>query len=406
MKTLTAQANVLKKYLDLYAEVEVGELDSFPPNNYQNLLFIPVYRESTNFLQYLRCKGPEIELGKYLLILVSNHPTDLTKDEQENAMAKHQKIYQWLDKPVWRSEHLSLHEGTKFDTILVNRTDTNSIPTAQGVGLARKIGADIAAALYFKGAVVTPWAMSTDADAYPPPNYFDIDPDNKCSALTYKYQHKITDNPIGRATELYEASLHHYVNGLKHAGSPYAFETIGSAQAINLFSYAAVRGYPKRSGGEDFYLLNKLAKVGTIAEHKSAVIEIDSRLSNRAPFGTGPAVKRLVDTVDIYAEPIFYNPEIFEHLKLVLGCFNSTDLISLQKEMQQLPAESQLSLSSLGIASALEHAKRQCLDTKRLGKHMHDWFDGFKTLKFVHFMRDLAFPNLSQNELLVFNNER
>lgn len=405
MKQQKDQASVLKKYLDLYAEIEIGELGSFPHNNYQNVLFIPAYRESVNFLDYLYNSGPAIQAGQYLLVLISNHPAGLTTAEQKQALVRHQEIYDWLDMPVWQSGNLSLHEGTKFDTILVNRTGTNCIPATQGVGLARKIGADIAAALYFQGAINSPWAMSTDADAYPPSNYFDLSVQDQCSALTYAFRHRLTDNPTGQATRLYEASIRHYVEGLRQAGSPYAFHTIGSAQAINLLSYAAVRGYPKRSGGEDFYLLNKLAKVGSIAEIKSAVIEIDARISNRVPFGTGPAVTRLLDSPDMFVEPVFYNPKIFAQLKMVLDSFNSPDLTSLQKKQRELPSESQQCLSSLGIESALKHVERQSPTGDKLGKHMHDWFDGFRTLKFIHFMRDLAFPNLNQNELSILSNK-
>ena len=51
---------------------------------------------------------------------------------------------------------------------------------------------------------------------------------------------------------------------MKYARSPYAFHTIGSTMAVSANHYAKVRGFPKREAGEDFYLLNKLAKVKTL----------------------------------------------------------------------------------------------------------------------------------------------
>ena len=52
--------------------------------------------------------------------------------------------------------------------------------------------------------------------------------------------------------------------GLGFAGSPYAYHSVGSTLAVRAEAYAIVRGVPKRAAGEDFYLLDKLAKVTPI----------------------------------------------------------------------------------------------------------------------------------------------
>ncbi|MEQ9021973.1 MAG: hypothetical protein RLN82_04335 [Pseudomonadales bacterium] len=402
MKNNPGNNRVLKQYLDLYAEKEIQDLENLPPCSFQNSLFIPAYAETTEFLQRLNGNGPTPanHSGKYLLILVSNHPQKLSEAGLHRALAHHGKINQWLGKSSWASGKLSLHHSKKFDTILVNRTGASAIPQKQGVGLARKIGADIAAALFSKGKLKRPWIMSTDADTRLPSDYFDVLIPESASALTYNFKHRLPDNPVGQATGLYESSIHHYVNGLRQAGSHYAFHTVGSAQAINLFAYAGVRGYPKRSGGEDFYLLNKLAKIGDVVQARAPIIEIDARMSDRVPFGTGPAVNRLLASPDMYAEPVFYHPEIFEYLKQVLDIFNASSLDSIQQDLPRLPGNAKKCLCELGIASALEHAQKQKLSAQTLGKHLHDWFDGFRSLRFVHLMRDQGFSNISQNELL------
>lgn len=404
MKNNPGNNRVLKQYLDLYAEKEIHDLENLPHCSFQNSLLIPAYAETAEFLQRLNDSGPEPAnpSGKYLLILVSNHPQKLSEAALHQALAHHGQINQWLGNPSWISGNLSLHHSKKFDAILVNRTGASGIPQKQGVGLARKIGADIAAAIFSKGTLNSPWIMSTDADTRLPADYFDVLIPENASALTYNFKHRLPDNPVGQATGLYESSIHHYVNGLRQAGSHYAFHTIGSAQAMNLFAYAGVRGYPKRSGGEDFYLLNKLAKIGEVIQTQTPFIEIDARMSDRVPFGTGPAVKRLLDSPDMHAEPVFYHPEIFEYLKQVLDIFNASSLDSLQQDLHRLPDNAKKCLYELGIASALEHAQKQKLSAQTLGKHLHDWFDGFRTLRFVHLMRDQGFPNISQNELLVF----
>lgn len=407
MKSNPRNQRVLRQYLDRHAEIEIQELASIPRCSFQNTLLIPAYAETTAFLQRLGDSGPKpAGPSKYLLILVSNHPQNLSEPALHQALARHEQINQWLGNPIWISGSLSLHQSEKFDTILVNRTAASAIPKKQGVGLARKIGADIAAALFSKGCLNSPWVMSTDADTRLPADYFDVLVPQKASALTYSFRHNLPDSPVGKATGLYESSINHYVNSLRQAGSGYAFHTVGSAQAFNLYAYAGVRGYPKRSGGEDFYLLNKLAKIGEVAQAKKPVIEIDARMSDRVPFGTGPAVKRLLDSPNMFAEPVFYHPEIFEHLKQVLDIFGASTLDSLQHGLNRLPDHTKQSLGELGIESALEHAQKQSLSAQTLGKHMQDWFDGFRTLRFVHLMRDRSLPNISQNGLIALSGER
>ncbi len=59
-------------------------------------------------------------------------------------------------------------------------------------------------------------------------------------------------------------------------------------------TYAGVRGYPKRSAGEDFYLLNKICKLAPIKRLLEPTLTIQARPSSRVPFGTGPALQRIV----------------------------------------------------------------------------------------------------------------
>ena len=106
---------------------------------------------------------------------------------------------------------------------------------------------------------------STDADSHLPDNYFSSHPqDPKISVIIYTFKHENLGNDIGHATLLYETALRYYVAGLSWAGSPYAFYSIGSILAFNVKHYCQARGFPKRAAGEDFYLLNKLAKLGSI----------------------------------------------------------------------------------------------------------------------------------------------
>src|SRR5260370_15593309 len=115
------------------------------------------------------------------------------------------------------------------------------------------------------------------------------------AALIYPFWHRCESPPeLADGMDRYELFLRSYVLGLADAGSPYAFHTLGSTVAVHTLAYAKVRGFPRRAAGEDFYLLNKLAKVGSIAQLDGAPLIIRGRRSHRLPFGTGAALNHIL----------------------------------------------------------------------------------------------------------------
>ena len=402
----------ITKYLSRYAEPESRYIETFSKKpSYHNSVLIPVYCERTDFLEHLNTDLPN-STGKILIVLISNHPSEVSQVKRREAISAHKEMRLWLgDSAVWQAGNLSLFEQNNYDVLLVNRTDEYAIPLNQGVGLARKIGADLILSLIRSGSILSPWIMSTDADTLIPRNYFSINPTANTSGITYPFEHisQSSDNEknftkkrdIDAATKLYEKSINHYVAGLKFAGSEYAFSTLGSCLAIHAESYAQVRGFPKRAGGEDFYLLNKLAKVGDIENGEGLpLLKIKARESNRVPFGTGPAVTKLLASPNMEHETIFYHPEIFFQLKQVLE--------EIRKRPENLTAfkvseKSMNALLHIGIQKALEHVRKQKLTGQQYDLHMRNWMDGFKTLKFVHYLRNMGdlpyYPNLTLDQL-------
>src|SRR5207245_396470 len=85
------------------------------------------------------------------------------------------------------------------------------LPAGQGVGLARKIGFDVALALRAAGRIASPWISSTDADTILPRDYFDrtggADPERTGAAI-YPFEHRFAAEPrLAEAGRLYEISL-------------------------------------------------------------------------------------------------------------------------------------------------------------------------------------------------------
>ena len=116
-------------------------------------------------------------------------------------------------------------------------------------------------------------------------------------------------------------NVSYYVNSLKAANSNYAYPTLGSTFAIHAETYAQVRGYPKRNAGEDFHLLNKIAKTNSIQYSTETTISLEARLSDRVPIGTGPSIKKILDIIE--KDPsgqsyLSYNPLVFKLLARAL----------------------------------------------------------------------------------------
>jgi hypothetical protein len=227
------------------------------------------------------------------------------------------------------------------------------------------------------------------------------------AALTYPFWHRCESPPeLADAMRRYEVFLRYYVLGLADAGSPYAFHTLGSTLAVHPVAYAKVRGFPRRDAGEDFYLLNKLAKVGPILQLDGAPLLIRGRSSHRVPFGTGAALKQILAAAARGEGYRIYPPEVFLHLKV---CLAALELLSADRgredaihylkmaarahpgvDAEQLHDE----MEQLGYLSAVRHAEKISKDASTMSRHLHTWFDAFRTLKLIHRLTRL-FPKIA-----------
>ena len=384
------------KYLQRYAEPELQtlpELGAVPKREFA--LVIPAYDERPAFLESLLAHP---KAGQTLLILVLNAPDDRPRSELNSAMAE------WI-----RERGVALAEASamglfRIDTLLVLLVDRFSegreIPAKQGVGLARKIGADLALALIERDTIAQPWIFSSDADARLPNNYFScINNAASASALSLSFRHDGEDPEVLRATRTYESMLEYYRQGLETAGSPYAFTALGSCLVLNAAAYAAVRGFPKRSGGEDFYLLNKLAKIAPVRNCDRNVVTIEARLSTRVPFGTGPAVQKILLAQRQNRRPLYYDPRVFAELPKVVALAPDIWTRGWDEASTQLSASAQKALLAEGLANFVKQRRQQDKSQHEFVRHYRHWFDAFKTLKFLHRLQEYDHPPQSYEQV-------
>lgn len=321
------------------------------------------------------------------------------EDDESEASARTQELARELRSRCRRTSLPWIYWGDRSgsgDLLVIDRATDRPLPPKQGVGLARKIGCDLALAWYAQGCLASPWLFTTDADVRLPADYFSRSLEAKgAAALCFPFWHECAPASLsGRALALYEVSLRYYVLGLRWAGSPYGFHTIGSTLAVHADAYAAVRGVPRRQAGEDFYLLNKLAKVGPIARLSGQPIAIAGRDSERTPFGTGAALRRIREDLGANRAFELYAPTTFALLREWIDTLDAFAQDPTTDPLARLSRpELKSALVALRAEDALEQARRQATTARHRRKRLLDWFDGFRTLKLVHALRDGGHAN-------------
>jgi hypothetical protein len=269
----------------------------------------------------------------------------------------------------------------------------------RGVGLARKIGLDAALEIFAAEGRADGVLVCLDADTRVEENYlaavrsFFVAPGAPHAAVI-AYSHELpADEPLRTAICCYEIFLRSYTLGLSYARSPYAFHTIGSTMACTAGGYAAVRAMNRLAAGEDFYFLNKLAKLGGMGCIGATVVHPSARFSCRVPFGTGQRMHRFVsgsrDEQEIYA------PETFVILRRWLELATSDPDRSGEEILacaSALDARLAAFLAGRDFPGAWNRIRRNCRRPAFLRRQFHDWFDGFVTLKLIHYLTDNGLP--------------
>ena len=405
-----AHSACISRYLDTYAEPEARSVSGAQIGQFDTLIVIPVYDEAEPQLQaFLKFNNSR----SVLMIWVFNAPESASGSPAHlRTVALQEKILRQLQAQPLSSNCYFAQVHGSLKLLVVDRCQ-HLIPDKQGVGLARKIGADLALQLsyqqYLHSGYLVPWIFSTDADVSLPAEYALLDAaEPGVSACIHGFFHR-PEAGYEQAMRQYEFSLYYYVDRLRYAASPYAFHTIGSLIAIQPLAYAQVRGFPKRSGAEDFYLLNKLAKVGRIETLASPIIEIAGRPSHRVPFGTGPALIKINTDKALQKNFQVYHPRTFELLRALLASLTkiensisdsaipivATEFTMLTSRESQVITEV---LMALGWDKQKPHWQQQ-KNSQAFQQAFHTWFDAFLTLRFVHEVRDRLYPNIDLSEL-------
>jgi hypothetical protein len=268
-----------------------------------------------------------------------------------------------------------------------------------GVGLARKIGMDEAVRRFddinnHEGVIVC-----LDADCTVDKNYLrQIERHFKWDTVTpgcsIYFEHPIEGveypKEIYEGIINYELFLRYYCLGLRYAGFPYPFQTIGSSMAVRSSTYQKQGGMNRRKAGEDFYFLHKIFQPGRFTNLTTTTVYPSPRPSHRVPFGTGSAIQKYISA---YKENYFvYNIESFFLLKDFFAMVPSFYNGEPNKELMH---DSIIEfLQERNFPAKLREIRQHSASEKMFVKRFFNWFDGFIVLKYVHYVRDNYFTEM------------
>jgi glycosyltransferase involved in cell wall biosynthesis len=341
---------------------------------------IPVFKEE-NLLPTLnaldQCEKAQFPVE---VILVINHPENAASDIKELSYKAIIEIEEFINQQV---STLDFHIIKAFDLP----------PKNAGVGLARKIGMDEAVfrlnSINQDGVI-----LCFDADSQCEPNYLSeveniFFNSTKCTGASIHYEHPLyfENGTINEAIVLYELHLRYYIQALKYTGYPYAFHTIGSSMAVRSSVYQKQGGMNQRKAGEDFYFLHKIIPLGDYHNVTSTKVIPSARISDRVPFGTGRAMQEHQDlSKDLN---LSYDFESFKWIKDLFTKIDNENFIT------NIPIEIMHYLKASDLFSELEKIKSQAKNRAHFKSRFFEWFNGFKVLKMVHYLRDSYFPERS-----------
>ncbi len=405
--------SLLNEYLINYSVGEKWKLIANESDDISQTVVIPAYAEKEMLFSTLAslAKNPPSSLENTLVICVVNNKEHSPASDIENNV----KTIGILDALVGKKSLemfkrekeiyplLNMISGSKMNLGYINASSKGlEMPRdTGGVGMARKIGMDTALRLLKKNNNPGNVIISLDADTLVQNNYLPVikkvlSPLVKTAIVAYEHQMPERENEQA-AICCYEIFLRYWVLGLKYAKSPWAFHSIGSTISVSADAYLEVRGMNRQRAGEDFYFLNKLAKVGKINYTKETCVYPSARLSTRVPFGTGKRIGRFLSGI-CEKEYYLYDPRIFLILSQWLQLIHDMLLGNereILKEAEIIHPRLKSFLEENKFHLVWPKMRRVAKDEKLLAKQFNDWFDGFKTLKLVHCFTREIYPQIN-----------
>lgn len=371
--------SVLNNYLNRQNNSD-ALINEDPNKDLKIIVIIPAYNEP-DILETLasikKCKKPNFPTEVIILI---NHTYETPE------YIKEQNVQTLIEVNNWINEESTIH--MKFHCILKGDLQQKHA----GAGLARKIAMDEAIHRFASINNDSGIIVSLDADTLVSNNYLSDIQDvflrkKNLNCSIFNFEHQLPNNIESenkRAIIIYELYLRYFKQALNFTGFPFAFHTIGSCFAVKASTYAKQGGMNRKKAGEDFYFLHKVFPLGNCIELNTVSVFPSSRLSDRVPFGTGPAIRKII------AEGNFltYQPICFKYLKKLFNNINDlykADYQTVLLVYKKLDLSLQKFISIDDFESRINEINNNSASLKAFTNRFFKWFDAFKIIKYLNF---------------------
>jgi hypothetical protein len=383
------------KYLQTRAVQGPWEISGCKGTGFSGAVVIPALAEYGNLFDTLRslAANPPEYLARFLVLVVVNHREDAGTDDKDDNC-------ETLKRLAAGDPQL-----TELRLAWVDAASPGMETPAKGggVGLARKIGLDLALArlAFGKG---SPLLVCLDADTLVEPSYLPVIAGHfrlsSGGGAVIPFRHRPAATQAGQeAIERYELFLRSYVLGLSLAGSPYAFHTVGSAMACSAEAYIRMGGMNRRPAAEDFYFLQQLHRTAGVEQLRGTTVHPSPRPSHRVPFGTGRSISRTM--LGESSAIMFYHPDCYrilgEWLQVVAGN-RCSDAVPLMADAASVSPHLQEYLEISGFPCAWERLRNNSRGTEPLLSAFHGWFDALRTMKLIHHLSATTLPRCAPEE--------
>jgi len=269
-----------------------------------------------------------------------------------------------------------------------------------GVGLARKIGMDLAVEHFLRNEKTRGIIISLDADCTVSPNFLTtiwgaFSRDKSLNSTIHDFRHRVEeDGPLTEsAARQYEAYIRYFRSMLEYIGFPYYWHTIGSAFAVSADAYMRVGGMGRQQGGEDFYFLQKIFALGNIRDLKETRVFPMARLSDRVPFGTGPSLQKIMD--EPAGSERAYSERSFRELRQLfdrIDDFRGKDAQSVENITATLHPSLQQFLKEIDFQVLIRDCNENSASPITFRKRFFHHFNAFRIIKYLNQVHPDPFP--------------
>jgi hypothetical protein len=266
-----------------------------------------------------------------------------------------------------------------------------------GVGFARKTGMDEAVFRFSLIDKPDGVIVAYDADCTCEPDYLleiekKVLSDAEINIFIARFEHPIKGTEFSAETYhavlQYEMHLRYLVNAFRYTGFPYSYHTIGSCMGVKAAVYAEQGGMNRRKAGEDFYFLHKLFHLGGLAELNQTCVYPSPRPSDRVPFGTGKAIRKMLDNNE--NQYLTYNFNSFRDIKKLFDWI--TDLYNQGKSIndgyQNLPESVRLFDENCHLKQIIEESLANSTNENIFYRRFYNRFNAFQIIKFLNFVHE------------------